>query len=33
MQVEALQASGADLCGVDRALFFDPRIPAAWQYV
>jgi O-antigen biosynthesis protein len=33
IQVEALLASGADLCGVDRALFFDPRIPAAWQYV
>src|SRR4029077_14387633 len=32
-QVEALHASGADLCGIDRALFFDPCAPAAWEYV
>jgi hypothetical protein len=25
--------NGADLCGIDRALFFDPRTPAAWEYV
>lgn len=33
VQVEALTASGADMCGIDRALFFDPRLPAAWEYV
>jgi len=32
-QVEALCASSTDLCGIDRALFFDPRAPAAWEYV
>jgi GT2 family glycosyltransferase len=33
LQVEALLASGADLCGLDRILFYDPRVPAAWEYV
>jgi glycosyltransferase involved in cell wall biosynthesis/SAM-dependent methyltransferase len=33
IQVEALQASGAELCGIDRPLFFDPRTPAGWEYV
>jgi len=33
IQVEALCASGADVCGIDRALFFDPCAPAAWEYV
>jgi len=33
VQVEALSASRADLCGIDRVLFFDPRAPAAWEYV
>src|SRR4029077_7026742 len=33
VQVEALLESGADLCGLDRVLFYDPRIPAAWEYV
>jgi glycosyltransferase involved in cell wall biosynthesis len=33
LQVEALLASGAELCGLDRVLFYDPRIPAAWEYV
>jgi glycosyltransferase involved in cell wall biosynthesis len=32
-QVDALLASGADVCGVDRVLFFDPSRPAAWEYV
>jgi len=31
-QVDALCASGAELCGIDRVLFFDPRVPAAWEY-
>jgi glycosyltransferase involved in cell wall biosynthesis len=33
LQVEALLASGADICGLDKVLFYDPRIPAAWEYV
>jgi glycosyltransferase involved in cell wall biosynthesis len=33
MQVEALCESGADVCGIDRALFLDPGAPAAWEYV
>jgi glycosyltransferase involved in cell wall biosynthesis len=32
-QVEALTAGNAELCGIDRALCFDPRLPAAWEYV
>jgi len=32
-QVEALSATRADLCGIDRVLFVDPRAPAAWEYV
>ena len=32
-QVEALRDSGADVCGIDRALFLDPDTPAAWEYV
>jgi|SRR5271166_92241 len=33
LQVEALRDSGADASGIDRALFVDPRVPAAWEYV
>ena len=33
LQVEALQRSGADVCGLDRVLFYDPRVPAAWEYL
>jgi len=33
LQVEALRDSGADACGIDRALFVDPRVPAAWEYI
>ena len=33
LQVEALRDSGADVCGIDRALFVDPRASAAWEYV
>ena len=33
VQVEALLASGADICGVDRAFFMDPAARAAWEYV
>ena len=33
VQVEGLTSSGADVSGVDRALLFDPRTPAAWEYV
>jgi glycosyltransferase involved in cell wall biosynthesis len=32
-QVEALVASDADLCGLDRVLFFDPMAKRAWEYV
>ena len=32
-QVEALAASGADVCGIDRALFVDPGARRAWEYV
>jgi ADP-heptose:LPS heptosyltransferase/SAM-dependent methyltransferase len=32
-QVEALLASGADLCGLDRPLFVDTAGRSAWQYV
>jgi glycosyltransferase involved in cell wall biosynthesis/GT2 family glycosyltransferase len=33
LQVEALRATGADVCGLDRVLFYDPRVLAAWEYV
>ncbi len=33
VQVEALRASNADICGIDRALFVDPSVKAAWEYV
>jgi hypothetical protein len=33
LQIAALDASRADVCGVDRALFLDPRARAAWEYV
>ena len=32
-QVEALCASGADLCGIDRVWFLDPGAVAGWEYV
>ena len=32
-QVEALLANDADLCGVDRVFFLDPRGPEGWEYV
>jgi ADP-heptose:LPS heptosyltransferase/SAM-dependent methyltransferase len=32
-QVEALLASGADLCGLDRPLFIDTAGRSAWRYV
>ena len=32
-QVDALSRSGAEICGIDKVLFFDPRAPAAWEYV
>jgi glycosyltransferase involved in cell wall biosynthesis len=31
-QVEALQASGAEICGINTLLFYDVRTHAAWQY-
>ena len=33
LQVDALRDSDADACGIDRALFVDPRMPAAWEYM
>ena len=33
IQVEALRASGADLCGIDRVWFLDPAAAAGWEYV
>lgn len=33
LQVQALQDSGADVCGIDRAFFIDPGRRAAWEYV
>ena len=33
LQVRALQNSGADVCGIDRAFFVDPGRRAAWEYV
>ena len=32
-QVDALCTGDAELCGLDRVLFFDPRKPAAWEYI
>jgi glycosyltransferase involved in cell wall biosynthesis len=32
-QVERLLASGADICGLDRPLFYDPAERRAWQYI
>jgi len=32
-QVEQLLAAGADVCGVDRPLFYDAAEGRAWQYV
>ncbi|MEK6302439.1 MAG: glycosyltransferase [Acidobacteriota bacterium] len=32
-QVESMTSSGADLCGLDRPLFYDPRTDRAWEYV
>lgn len=32
-QVEALQRSGADLCGIQQMLFYDLRDARAWRYV
>jgi hypothetical protein len=31
-QVDALSRSGAELCGIDKVLFYDPRAPSAWEY-
>jgi glycosyltransferase involved in cell wall biosynthesis len=31
-QVDALLCSGAELCGIDKVLFYDPRAPSAWEY-
>ncbi len=33
LQVEALQASGADICGIDNVFFMDLAARAAWEYV
>jgi glycosyltransferase involved in cell wall biosynthesis len=32
-QAERLVAAGADICGLDRPLFYDPAERRAWQYV
>src|SRR6185436_1097821 len=32
-QVESMTASGADLCGLDRPLFYDPLTDRGWEYV
>jgi glycosyltransferase involved in cell wall biosynthesis len=32
LQVDALLANGARLCGLDRVLFYDPSCAAAWEY-
>ena len=32
-QIERLLATGADVCGLDRPLFYDPAEGRAWQYV
>jgi ADP-heptose:LPS heptosyltransferase/glycosyltransferase involved in cell wall biosynthesis/SAM-dependent methyltransferase len=33
LQAEALCESDAELCGIDRVLFVDPRARTAWEYV
>jgi 2-polyprenyl-3-methyl-5-hydroxy-6-metoxy-1,4-benzoquinol methylase/glycosyltransferase involved in cell wall biosynthesis len=33
LQVEVLAAANADVCGLDRVLFFDPGGHRAWEYV
>ena len=33
IQVEALLAGKADLCGLDRLLYFEPSSGKAWEYV
>jgi glycosyltransferase involved in cell wall biosynthesis/SAM-dependent methyltransferase len=32
-QVKAILSTGADVCGIDRLWFYDPRLERAWQYV
>jgi glycosyltransferase involved in cell wall biosynthesis len=32
-QVDSLRAARADICGLDRVLFYEPRAERAWQYV
>lgn len=32
-QVENLRAAQADICGLDRVLFYDPHVERAWEYV
>ncbi|MDA9504184.1 hypothetical protein XI09_05280 [Bradyrhizobium sp. CCBAU 11386] len=32
-QVEALERTQADICGIDRVLFIEPRSRQAWEYV
>ena len=32
-QVSALREAGADLCGLDTVLFYDPAADRAWEYV
>jgi O-antigen biosynthesis protein len=32
-QVQCMINSGADLCGLDKPLFYDPRTDRAWEYV
>jgi glycosyltransferase involved in cell wall biosynthesis len=32
-QVDHLQTAQADICGLDRVLFYDPRLERAWNYV
>jgi glycosyltransferase involved in cell wall biosynthesis len=31
-QVDALSRSGAEICGIDKVLFYDPAAPSAWEY-
>ncbi len=31
-QVDALARTGAEICGIDKVLFYDPRAPSAWEY-
>ncbi len=32
-QIERLLAAGADVCGLDRPLFYDPSTGQGWQYI